>query len=87
MSYDGTLRSSEEYLTGFQSARPRMEYPRWISLPSILFKAQMSKFYKRIYEQKINNDFEVGNETKSKEQISHEGRPYSRKMPRRNNMA
>jgi hypothetical protein len=43
-----------------------MEYPRWTGLPSILFKAHMSIFHKRIYEQKINSDFEASNETNQK---------------------
>jgi hypothetical protein len=42
---------------------------------------------KKNYEQKDDSDFETSNETKSKEQISHEARPYSRKIPRRGNMA
>jgi MULE transposase domain len=44
-------------------------------------------FTKKNYEQKDDSDFETSNETKSKEQISHEARPYSRKIPRRGNMA
>jgi hypothetical protein len=47
----------------------------------------MSKFHTRIYGQKVNNDFEASNETKLEEKISHEARPYSRKMSRRGNMA
>jgi hypothetical protein len=46
----------------------------------------MSKFHKKNLGKKVDSDFEASNETKSKEQISHETLPYSRKMPRRGNM-
>jgi hypothetical protein len=39
------------------------------------------KISQKEFRKKVDSDFEASNETKLKEQISHETLPYSRKMP------